>query len=211
MSEEIIPDEKGPDNVPGNVPDISALVEAAVSERLKDIKSKLDNAYNARDEANKKLAEIEQEKREAELKRLQEEGKHKEAYEMQLSEEKAKREALEKRNVELTRDLQVRDVLREFSFQSAKAAELAQREISESLVRTETGQWVHSSGKSIAEFTQAYAQDEANAFLFVQTRSTGASLTPAVAPPSSSNKSLFEMTQAEVMKLAAEGKLPHQR
>ena len=207
MSEEV----KTPPGNPESVPDINALVEAAVSERLKDIKQKLDKAYESRDAANKKLAEIEQEKREAELKRLQEEGKHKEAYEMQLAEEKAKREALEARNVELTRDLQVKDILRSFNFQSARAEELAQREISESLIRTETGQWVHSSGKSVAEFVQSYAQDENNAFLFVPVRSTGANLNAPVAPSSSSNKSLFDLSQEEVLKLAAEGKLPHQR
>jgi hypothetical protein len=189
--------------------DIDKLVADKVSEQLKDIKGKLDNAYAARDEALKKIADFEQEKRDAELKRMKDEGKEKEAYELQLAEEKAKREALERRNTELTRDIEVRNALGTHQFRSDKALEMAFKEIAGQLVKNESGSWVHKSGVSVKDFVQTFAEDENNAFLFRQKTSSGAG-TPAARtnPSSNQQKSLFAMSQEEVIKMAREGKLP---
>jgi hypothetical protein len=193
-----------------NTPDVEALVKARVDEALKDIKDKLNKAYGARDEALKKIAEFEQRDREAELKRLQEEGRHKEAFELQLAEERARREALEKQNTELTRDLQVRNALSAQPFRNDNALEMAYREIVGQLVRNEQGVWVHKSGVSIKDYVKTFTDSAENEFLFKPKVSNGAgSGTGKPADTSgTSKKSLFEMTQEEVIKLAQEGKLP---
>lgn len=196
------------ENTPPNPPDIDAIVKAKLDEALKDIKGKLDKAYGARDEALKKIAEIEQKEREAELKRLQDEGKHKEAYEIQLAQERAAREALEKRNVELTRDIEVRNALATHPFRNENALEMAYKEITGQLVKNENGVWVHTSGASIRDFVKGFAESQDNSFLFKPKVSTGAGSSESSSNPGSTEKkSLFQMSQAEVLKMAREGKL----
>jgi hypothetical protein len=195
-----------------DVPSDTDLVEKLVKERLaselKDIKSKLDSAYGARDEALKKIAEHERKEKDAELARLKEEGKHKEAYELQLAEERAKRELLEKRNVELTRDIDVRNALGHYPFRSDTALEMAYREIVSQLVTDDSGIWKHRSGISIKDFVKTFAESEANEFLLKTKANSGSGShqTKTEAPPKGP-RSLFSMPQEEVLKLAAEGKL----
>ncbi len=195
-------------NDTNKVPDVDKIVQEKVDEQLKEIKSKLDKAFSSRDEALKKVAEFEKEKREAELKRLQDEGKHKEVYEIQLAEEKAKREAAEKRNVELTRDIDVRNALATQPFRNDNALEMAYREIVGQLVQNDQGVWVHKTGVAIRDFVKAFADNDTNSFLFKQKTSTGSGSSGVnTSNNSSEKKSLFAMSQDEVIKMAREGKL----
>lgn len=189
---------------------IDKLVQEGIDNALKDIKTKLDKSYEARDAALAKVKEYEQKDREAELKRLQEEGKHKEAFEMQLAEERAKREALEKRNVELTRDIDVRNALASHPFRNDNASEMAYREIVGQLVQNEHGVWVHKSGVSVKDFVKSFAEHSDNEFLFKPKVNSGSGSGGSKAGDNSSGekKSLFNMSQEEVLKLAREGKLP---
>lgn len=191
----------------GTTVDIEKIVQERLDAALKDIKGNLDKAYGARDEALKRIAEFEQKEKEAELKRLQEEGKHKEAYELQLAEEKAKREALEKRNVELTRDIEVRNALASQPFRNDNAAEMAYREIVGQLVRNDQGVWVHRSGVGIKDYIKAFAENAENEFLFKPKTSSGSGSSGGKPTDTSGTKSLFDMSQDEVIKLAREGKL----
>jgi flagellar biosynthesis GTPase FlhF len=202
MSEEVQQEEA---SVAEEVPsDFEAKLQERVSQELKQIKEKLDKAYSARDEALKKLAIIDNEKREAEKKRLEEEGKHKELYEMQLHEERAKAQSLEKKVVELTRDISVRDALAPLTFKNEKAFTLAFSDIVSQLVQ-KNGDWVAKDGRSIGDFIKAFSEDESNSFLFKPKTSAGTGSTPAKGAPV--NKSLFEMTQDEVLQAAAQGRL----
>lgn len=188
---------------------INKLVQERVEESLKDIKSKLDKAYGSRDDALKKIAEFEQKEKELEIKRLQEEGKYKEAFELQLAEEKARRETLEKRNVELTRDLTVKTALSKFEFRNQKAIDMAFAEIASQLVQTESGVWVHRSGVSIDDFVKVFSETDDNSFLFKVKANSGAGTSESkpTNTSSSNKKSLFEMSQDEVLQMAREGKL----
>jgi hypothetical protein len=187
-------------------------LEDLIEERLKPIKSKLDSAFAQRDEALKKLAEKEAKEREAELKRLEEEGKHKEAYEMRLAEEKAKREAAEKQNIELARDLELRTALGTLPFRNDAASRMAYQELLGQLVRNEQGVWVHKTGISIKDCVKSFQDSEDNSFLFKTKVSTGGNTTTVKTTTSQTEaKSIFELSQDEVLKLAAEGKLPPKR
>lgn len=205
------PDEKP--TIPTPNPVDQEVVEKYVAERvnssLKDIKAKLDSAFEARDLALKKIAEYEKKEREAEVKRLKEEGKEREAYEMQLAQERAAREALERQNTELTRDVEVRGLLSGLNFRNDKANEMAYREIIQQLVRDEKNIWVHRSGIPIKEFIKQFAESDDNAFLFKAKVSTGSGTAGPTGKKetSSGKKSLFSMSQEEVIKLATEGKL----
>ena len=189
-------------------PEIQALVKAAVAEELKDVKAKLDAAYGKRDEALQRVAEFEQKERDAEVARLQEEGKHREAFELQLAEMKASKDALIKRNIELTRDIDTRNALAGFSFRNEKAAKMAFEEVTGQLVQNEAGEWVHKSGVTVKDFVKAFAENEDNAFLFKQKQNSGNGSQDPKPPQGGKPKSLFEMSQDEVLKMAAEGKLP---
>ena len=189
-------------------PEIQAMIKSAVAEAVKDVKVKLDAAYAKRDEALQKVSEFEQKERDLEIKRLQDAGKEREAFELQLAELKANQETLQKRNLELSRDVDAREALSAFAFRNEKAAKMAFDEVTSQLVQNEKGEWVHKSGVAVKDFVKTFAENEDNAFLFKQKQNSGnGSLN---IPPSSNTtkKSLFEMTQDEVLQMAAEGKLP---
>ena len=189
-------------------PEIQAMIKSAVADAVKDVKAKLDAAYAKRDEALQKVSEFEQKERDLEIKRLQDAGKEREAFELQLAELKANQETLQKRNLELSRDVDARQALSAFAFRSEKAAKMAFDEVTSQLVQNEKGEWVHKSGVAIKDFVKTFAENEDNAFLFKQKQNSGNGSQNI--PPSSNTtkKSLFEMTQDEVLQMAAEGKLP---
>jgi hypothetical protein len=194
---------------------IAKLVADKVAEQLKDIKGKLDNAYSIRDAALKKAEEVEQKERTAQLKKLEEEGKHKEVYDLKLVEKDAaynellsKLSALEQTNLQLTRDSQVRDLLRASEFRNEKAFDMAFHEVTNQLVKNEQGLWVHRSGVSAKDFIAAFVADDANSFLLKPKASSGGGTTTTTPSAGAKPKSLFAMSQAEVLKLASEGKLP---
>jgi len=187
---------------------ITKLVSERLDENLKPIKEKLDAAFSARDEALKKIAEYEQKEKEAELKRLQEEGKHKEAYELQLAEEKAKREVLERRNIELSRDIELKSILADYSFRSTNASVMAYKEIVEQLIQNENGTWTHRSGVSIKDFVKSFSENDENSFLFKQKTSSGSGSSGVTTNKNTEKPtSIFDLTQEEVLKRAREGKL----
>ena len=191
---------------------ISKLVQDRLDTELSTIKKSLNNAYKQRDEALAKIAAQESKEKEANLKKLEEEGKHKEAYELRLAEERAKNEALQRRNTELSRDVSVRDALKGLTFRNDQASDMAFREITGNLVQNEQGQWVHRSGISIKDYCDAFSRDEDQQFLFKSKPNTGSGASSSnsgngTATDSGKSKSLFAMSQAEVIKLASEGKL----
>jgi hypothetical protein len=189
-------------------PEMEELFSKKIEENLKPIKDKLDSAYSARDEALRKVAEYEQKEKEAEKARLKEQGKLEELYEMQLAEERAKRDALEKRNVELTRDSVVRTVLASMDFRNERSREMAYRDIVQELVQNEQGDWVHRSGLKIQDYIRGFAEQDENSFLFKPKVSSGAGGSSPSTTTAPSEKSLFALSQEEVLKLAAEGRLP---
>lgn len=201
--------DKSTDNKSVTNPEIEALVAQRVEESLKQIKENLDKAYGARDEAQKKVKEFERQQREAELKRLQEEGKHKEVYELQLKERESEIENLRRRNVELTRDIEVRNSLGSYPFRNDNALEMAYREIVNNLIQDDKGNWVHKTGMSIRDYVKSFAEHEDNAFMLKPKVNSGSGSNQAAgAATNNGNKSLFQMSQADVLKMAREGKLP---
>lgn len=194
---------------------VEQMVAKKVEESLKDIKSKLDNAYKARDDALTRLEAIETEKRQAEIDRLKEEGKHKEAYEKQLAEKERLLARLEEQNVNLTRDVKVRNSLSALDFRNKNAIEMAYKDIVGELVRNENGEWVHkSSGVSIEDYVRAYADSEDNSFLFKPKVSSGTGTQHPSTPSNSSDaegKSLFAIPREKVFEMAEKGLLPHQK
>lgn len=194
----------------------AALIERLVSERvdtaLKSIKDKLDKAYSARDEALGKVKEFERKEREESIRKLQEDGKHREASELAVSEERSRREAAERKVVELTRDLELKSVLGALNFRNQAANEMARRDIVEQLVQNEAGDWVHRSGVTIDAFVKDFAAKPDNAFLFKpKVSSGGGSLSTTKPVDQATGKSLFAMSQDEVLKQAANGGVRRRR
>jgi hypothetical protein len=184
-------------------------IEKKIQDALQPIKSNLDKAYAERDAAIKKAAEYEQKEKEAELKRLQDDGKYKEAYELQLAEANAKVEVLVKRNLELARDAEIKSALSSYVFRSDKALDMAYMDIASQLVQNELGVWTHKSGVDLRTFIKQFSESEDNSFLFKPKVSTGGGTSGAhsTAPSDNANKSLFKLSQEEVLKRAAEGTL----
>jgi hypothetical protein len=139
---------------------------------------------------------------------LEEQGKHEEIYKLKLAELREEKDNLAKKNTELTRDVEVKDLLKTLEFRNATANQMAYNEIAGQLTQV-NGVWVHSSGVSVAAFVEQYAKDENKSFLFKAKANTGAGTpTNNVAGTGTdvTKKSLFGMTQAEVLKMATEGK-----
>lgn len=185
---------------------VAKLVSERVAEELKEIKSKLDKSFAQRDAAQAKLDEMERNKRDADIARLTEEGKHREAYELQLADLRKENETLKSTNTELSRDSAVRASLGVLSLKNDKAFEVAFRDIVGQLVQNAQGQWVHKSGVTIKDFVEAYSKDESQSFLFKPKSSSGAGTsTQTSTGTSTSTKSLFQMSQKEVLEMAAKG------
>ena len=183
-------------------------IEQAVNERLSQMKSNMDRMAKERDEALKKAAEIEQQQKEAAIKRLEEEGKLQEALEMKLAEANAKLKVFEEENTKLNRDNVVNSQLGGLDFRNERSRQMAYRDIVEQLVQNEDGIWVHKSGTSIQEFVDSYSKSEDNSFLFrVKTNSGGGTTTPSGVSDTTEKKTLSQMSQAEVLALAAKGQL----
>jgi len=183
-------------------------IEQAVNERLSQMKSNMDRMVKERDEALKKAAEIEQQQKEAAIKRLEEEGKLQEALEMKLAEANAKLKVFEEENTKLNRDNVVNSQLGSLEFRNERSRQMAYRDIVEQLVQNEDGIWVHKSGTSIQEFVDSYSKSEDNSFLFrVKTNSGGGTTTPSGVSDTTEKKTLSQMSQAEVLALAAKGQL----
>jgi len=183
-------------------------IEQAVNERLSQMKSNMDRMAKERDEALKKAAEIEQQQKEAAIKRLEEEGKLQEALEMKLAEANAKLKVFEEENTKLNRDNVVNSQLGSLEFRNERSRQMAYRDIVEQLVQNEDGIWVHKSGTSIQEFVDSYSKSEDNSFLFrVKTNSGGGTTTPSGVSDTTEKKTLSQMSQAEVLALAAKGQL----
>lgn len=188
--------------------ELQKRIDAAISEELKGIKEKLEKSYEQRDAALAQVAAFEKAQRDAELKRLEEEGKFKELYELKIAEEKASNEALRKQNIELTRDRDLKDVLRLYEFRNANAMDMAFSQIVSQLVCNDKGIWVHRTGASLNDFVKMFAEDESNDFLFKPKVSTGSGVTNSPGSENTSGKeqkSIFDMSQEEVLKRAAAG------
>ena len=153
--------------------DVSKMVQAQVDAQLKEIKSKLDNAYAARDQAATKAAELEEQQRLANVKRLEDEGKHTEVAQLKIAHLEGQLNAAKTRVTELTRDSAVDSAISGLSFQSPAAAKAARREIIDQLVCNEEGAWTHKTGVSIKDAISAFEKQEENAFLFKPKQTSG--------------------------------------
>ena len=196
-----------------NSQEFKDAVQAAVDVQLRDAKDALNKAYEARDAANAKVKELEQKIRDDEIARLKEEGKHQEALEKELEDSRAEREALKKKNIELTRDIELRNALAAHPFRNGNATDMAYREIVQNLVQDENGVWVTRDGKTISDAVNSFISDEDNAFLLKAKQNSGTGSPPPKTPGDTplNGKSIFELSQAEVLKLAQEGKLPKRK
>lgn len=183
-------------------------LEAAVTERLAQMKANMDKMAAERDAALKAKAALEEEKKEAAIERMKAEGKIQEALEMELAELKAKLSNYEEENVKLKRDDVLSGALAGLDFKTDKARTFAKDEIVKQLVQNETGDWVHTSGTSLADFVEAYAKSEDNSFLFrVKSNTGGGTPTPAGTPNTDVKKPIGQLTTTEILDLARKGKL----
>ncbi|RLA35639.1 MAG: hypothetical protein DRQ64_10620 [Gammaproteobacteria bacterium] len=187
-------------------PTMEELVAQQVAEEIKGIKNKLDNAYGARDEAQAKVAEFELAATKAETERLKAEGNHKEAYELELSQEKAKIKALQDDNVKLSRDIEVKNLLNHYEFKSENANEMAYNVLVNNLIKDDNGNWVSKTGKPMTEHVSEFMSSDENSFLLRPKVNSGSQETHHKSS-TPDNKSLFELSQDEVIKRVSEGKL----
>jgi predicted RNase H-like nuclease (RuvC/YqgF family) len=155
-----------PDNDTGSLSeDHKKLLQAMVDEQLQKMKKSVDKMAAERDQAVREKARLEEAAREAKVKQLEEDGKIVESLEMKLTAEKERATILQERLDKVTRDNQVSAALRGIEFRNTRAAELAEKNILDQLVKDKDGNWVHRSGASIADFVSTFFKDEDNEFL----------------------------------------------
>lgn len=199
-----------------NDPKVKALIEAQAASQLKEIKDKLDGAFSQRDKAVKDLSDAKKAASDAEAARLEKEGKLTEAMQVritQLEAEKAEAERikleLEARNTELTRDSQIEGYLSVADFKNAKAKNSALREIRDMVSKNDKGQWVGENNVPLVDVIKSFLIDADNAFLLKTVAQSGSGVSDFKGKTDAPGrtKKLSEMTQAEVIKLAQEGRL----
>lgn len=189
-------------------PELQKLVQQQVDEQLAKIKKSLDNLNAAKEAAEKRAEEEAQKRQKAEIEKLEAEGKTVEAANAKLKQAQEETEALRKKNVELSRDNEVNNLLSEHPWRSTNAKNMAQGQILAELTQDANGAWVHKGGKSVREFVASFVADEENSFLLKPKQSSGLG---GGQPPSggapSQETSIFKMSQKEVLERAARGEL----
>jgi hypothetical protein len=184
-------------------------IESLVAERLKDIKDSLNKAYEQRDAALKKAADLEAEQNKKKIDALKEQGKHDEAKDMELADLKARLASLEDQNTKLSRDSMLKDSLAGVEFKNAKAHSIMLSELSSQMVKGDDGLWVHASGKDLDTVIKSLQTDDDYSFLFKPKMNKGSGLNdPSSQTPNQKPKALSDYTSQELMKMAREGKLP---
>lgn len=196
-------------NKPANAPtaeEIKAQVDAMVEERLKEVKSKLDSAYGARDEAIQKATRLAEEAKQREMEALTAAGKHQEVLQMKLTAAEEQLKMFKERITGFERDSVVQEQLRGLSFRNDRSAEMAYRTVVEQLVQNNDGAWVHRTGVPIKDFVSAFAKDPEYEFLFQPKSNSGAgSGNGNGAPNTKLNKKVTDMTTQELMAAAQSG------
>jgi hypothetical protein len=188
--------------------EIDAQVAQLVATQLADIKSKLDGAFAARDEAVREATRLKDAARAAELEALTAAGKHTEAAQLKLSALEEELKAARSKITSYERDSVVKESLRGLEFRNDRSADMAYRDIVDQLVQDQQGQWVHKTGVTIKDFVANFQKDEENAFLFKpKTNSGGGSSTPNGTPNIDPKRKMTELSTTEIMSLAAAGKL----
>lgn len=217
MADDNNPDD---DNKPVDPPvEIKEPVKDPIDDKPKEpvddlapIKENLNKAYSERDAARKEAEELKRKLRDQEIEALKKEGKEKEALESQLSDRDTEISDLKQQIVELTRDNAVQRELSSLEFRNERARDLAYDTVVKTLVQDTNGNWVSKSGKSIDEAVQEFAEDEDNKFLFKEKENRGSKdatiITSPKTPPTPGGNRLRDKSQAEVLKMAREGKLP---
>lgn len=183
--------------------EIEAAIEAAVAERLKDIKAKLNTVYSERDTALEKLKTATAAIDAAKVEALKREGKENEALKLELDAAKAKALEAEERATKLSRDAVIRGALASVDFTSNRAREIAFSQLLPSFVQDSKGVWTHASGKSVETAVEEFIKDDDNAFLLKVKASSGggSSSSKRQAPPATkplsqlSNQELIERTR----------------
>jgi hypothetical protein len=193
---------------PATTPELEAILATRIAEALLPIKKKLDNAFAERDAARLESQQTATKLQAAEAERLRAEGKHREAAELELSETKARNTVLEAQNVELTRDMLVRQSISGIVFQNANAFEIAKTSIVGKLVKDQSGVWKGADGLSIADVVEAFKANTDNSFLFKpKVSSGGGTSSGAPTPDAGSSKSIFQMDASEIAMRARAGTL----
>lgn len=191
--------------------DIEKIIADRVNAAVKQLKENLDKAYKARDDALGKASKLEEANRKAELEALEKEGKKMEALQKRFDDVSAENTALKQRIVELTRDVTLREEISGLDFRNDRARKLAYKELVDGLTQDAQGNWVAKDGTSLKEFVKRFAEDEDQAFLFKPKSSSGTGVDHGKSKSSGGSdtkkKSIFEMSQEEVLEAARKGTL----
>lgn len=186
-------------------------VDAAVEVALKDIKEKLNKAYESRDSALAKVKEMEAAARTAEIERLKAEGKAVEALEAELANARAELKAAQDTAIQRTRDLELDRALGALPFRNTRSKSIAFNELISGLVQNAEGAWVDKSGKSLEQLAKDFQDDPDNSMLFKVVQSSGSGSSTSTSAPANTPKPLSQMSQAEVMEKVRKGTLRAKR
>ena len=186
-------------------------VDAAVEVALKDIKDKLNKAYESRDSALAKVKEMEAAARTAEIERLKAEGKAVEALEAELANARAELKAAQDTAIQRTRDLELDRALGALPFRNTRSKSIAFNELISGLVQNAEGAWVDKSGKSLEQLAKDFQDDPDNSMLFKVVQSSGSGSSTSTSAPANTPKPLSQMSQAEVMEKVRKGTLRAKR
>ena len=184
-------------------PEIQAAIDKQVSDAVKDIKSKLDNAYADRDAAREKASTAEKaastltRDQDIALLRAREEGRT--TAETKLAETAARIKALEDHNRQLSRDQALSEAMTGFSFRTPAAQSMARELLLKDVQQDETGKWVAKDCRAVSELVKTTLSSEDHSFLLKAPVSTGTG-TSAGKTVDTPSKSLLDSSNEEIFK-----------
>jgi hypothetical protein len=187
---------------------IDSKVEKLADAKLAKMKANMDKMAEKLAKAEKDNADSVTAQKAEKMKRLEDEGKLTELAEMRATEAEAKVKVMQDENTQLKRDGVVSNALNSLEFKNDRSREMVRKDVIDQLAIDEDGNWTHKDGKSISAFIQEYSKDPDNEFLFrAKTNTGGGKTTNNGTSDTDVKKSITDMSSAEILKLAASGKL----
>lgn len=185
-------------------PEIQAEIDAAVAAATRDIKGKLDAAFEERDNAAAALKKAETDlaaiKRNTDLELLKAREDGRTAGEKKLAAALERIEALETHNTTLAKDKAVNDALSGYAFRTSTAQTMAHELISGNLLKNDKGEWVASDGRAPATYVKEILESDEYSFLLKPAVSSGAGTNPGKGTSGDDGSGLLDKSNADILK-----------
>ena len=185
-------------------PEIQAVIDEQLAAATADFKTKLDKAYEERDNAlsvaKKSAEDLTAAKRSHDLEILKAREDGRTSGEKKLAAALERIEALETHNTTLAKDKAVSGALTGFTFRTTAAQQIARDLVTNNLVQNDKGEWVASDGRAPATYVKETLESEEYSFLLKPAVSSGGGTGRGQGKDDDNSGSLLDKSNEQILK-----------